>query len=251
MAEKELISYLAKVNHQNPDKYSYLSLADQVRAWMNITYPRDLSPEFYQEQDQYLQERLSHLKVTDVNTLSFKDRLCVYRGDITLLKADAIVNAGNPELLGCFVECHSCIDNAIHSYSGLQVRRDLMAVMAKQGHEEPTGQVKVTLGYNLPSRYIFHTVGPVADDPLSDQNRADLCSCYLACLKEAQRRQLTSLVFCSLSTGVYGFPIEQASRIAVDTVRSFLKTSSYPLKVVFDVFSERDYRIYVQRVSES
>ena len=144
----------------------------------------------------------------------------MYKGDITLIKADAIVNACNNKLLGCFVPGHHCIDNAIHSFAGLEVRRDLMKVMEEQGRDEPNGRCKVTKAYNLPSKYILHTVGPVYSG--SKQDNIDLESCYLSCLATADKMNLKSVVFCSLSTGIFGFPIEKASEIAIRTVKKYL-----------------------------
>ena len=170
-------------------------------------------------------------------------KVCLYQGDITLLAVDAIVNACNRRLLGCFAPgCH-CVDNAIHSFAGLQVRRDLMKVMKEQGHDEPNGKCKVTKGYNLPAKYVFHTVGPIYSG--SEKDAEDLKSCYESCLRKANEMGLSSLAFCSLSTGVFGYPNEEAAAIAVGAVRAFLSSENRSLeKVVFCVFSERDRRAY-------
>lgn len=213
----------------------------QLRALMNITMPVDLSEEFYARQDGVLSAYLAQKEITDVS--QFEDGISVNVGDITLIRADAIVNACNNKMLGCFVPGHVCIDNAIHSFAGLQVRRDMMAIMAAQGHDEPNGMCKVTPGYNLPSRYIFHTVGPIYSG--SRQDEIDLANCYLSCLKKADEMGLTSIVFCCIATGLYGFPGKKAADIAVRTVRQYIADSNRHLKkVVFDVFSEEDYDIY-------
>ena len=187
---KWCINYLKEYNHlkELPDMDDYALF----RALQNITMPINLSDEFYRRQDEVLKKLLSTKKVEDIS--SFNEGISLYKGDITLIKADAIVNACNSQMLGCFIPGHHCIDNAIHSFAGLQVRRDMMEIMNKQGHEEPNGQVKVSKAYNLPSKYIFHTVGPVYSG--TKQDEIDLVSCYLTCLKKADEMKLESLVFC-------------------------------------------------------
>lgn len=242
---KWCINYLKNKNNIK----SLIDLDDKstFRALQNITMPYDLSDEFYLKQDKVLKEILSKKEVVDAKI--FSDGISIYKGDITLIKADAIVNACNSKLLGCFVPGHHCIDNAIHSFAGLQVRRDLIKVMEDQGHDEENGKCKVTSAYNLPSKYIFHTVGPVYSG--SNQDDIDLKSCYLSCLKMADKMKLESIVFCSLSTGIFGFPIEKASSIAVKTVKEYLKKENKTIKkVIFDVFSDRDYEVYNRRIKE-
>jgi len=243
---KWCIEYLKRYN--GIDALPKLSDEALFRALQNITMPYDLSEEFYQKQDSVLQEILSRKEVMDVSGVP--DGITLYRGDITLLKADAIVNACNDKMLGCFVPGHHCIDNAIHSFAGLQVRRDMMAIMSKQGHDEPNGDCKVTKGYNLPSEYIFHTVGPIYSGRKQDE--IDLKNCYLSCLEKADEMELKSIVFCSLSTGVFGYPIDKASEIAVGTVRRYLSEKKSHLKnVVFDVFSEGDYNVYDRTIKKT
>lgn len=243
---KWCIEYLKRYNRI--DALPELSDEALFRALQNITMPYDLSEEFYRKQDAVLQEILSRKEVVDVS--GFPDGITLYRGDITLLKADAIVNACNDKMLGCFVPGHHCIDNAIHSFAGLQVRRDMMAIMSKQGHDEPNGDCKVTKGYNLPSEYIFHTVGPIYSGQRQDE--IDLKNCYLSCLEKAEEMGLKSLVFCSLSTGIFGYPIDKASEIAVGTVRRYLSEKNSRLKkVVFDVFSEGDYHVYDRTIEKT
>lgn len=239
------IDYLKNINHIN-HKVRYEGY-DYFRALLNITMPIHLSDEFYLRQDKVLKDLLSKKVVVDSN--DFKDGISLYKGDITLIKADAIVNACNSDLLGCFIPLHHCIDNAIHSFAGLQVRRDLYDVMQKQGHKEKNGFVKVTKGYNLPSKYIFHTVGPIYDK--SNQNEIDLENCYLSCLKKADEMGLESIVFCSISTGVFSFPIDKASDIAINTVKDYLKAENKNIKkVIFDLFSDNDYYVYDRKIKE-
>ena len=242
------ISYLKQYNGIKED----IDLPEDkaLRALMNITLPVSLSEEFYKRQDKALSEITKNKKIVDVLKLDdIKDRISLYKGDITNLSADAIVNACNEKMLGCFIPLHNCIDNAIHSFAGLQVRRDLLKIMEKQGYFEQNGLVKVTGGYNLASRYIFHTVGPKVFSKVSEENKRDLQNCYLSCLRKADELNLRNLVFCSISTGVYGFPIESASLIAVSCVKEYL-TNSKIEKVVFDVFSEKDYEIYIKTIEK-
>ena len=211
------------------------------RSLQNITMPYDISEEFYQKQDAVLQDFFSRKDIT--NVADFEEGISLWKGDITLLKADAIVNACNNKMLGCFVPGHHCIDNAIHSFAGLQVRRDMLAIMKEQGHDEPNGECKVTKAYNLPSKFIFHTVGPIYSGKAQDE--IDLKNCYLSCLKKADEMGLDSLVFCCLSTGVFGYPNDKAAELAVKTVRQHLEgTDSNVKKVVFNVFLDKDYDIY-------
>ena len=238
------IDYLKKYNHINQNlEYNWPTL----RALLNITMPYNLSDEFYDKQDEVIKDIISKKEIFDVEELN--DGISLYKGDITLIKADAIVNACNNKLLGCFIPGHHCIDNAIHSYAGLEVRRDLMKVMEEQVYDEPNGRCKVTKAYNLPSKYIFHTVGPVYSG--SKQDALDLESCYLSCLKMADKMELNSIVFCSLSTGIFGFPIEKASEIAIKTVKKYLESENKNIKkVIFNVFSDGDYDVYKRKIKE-
>ena len=236
---KWCINYLKEYNHLK--ELPILDDYATFRALLNITMPNNLSDEFYDKQDKALQNILSHKQIVDIT--SFKEGISLYKGDITLIKADAIVNACNSQMLGCFIPGHHCIDNAIHSFAGLQVRRDMMEIMNKQGYEEPNGQVKVSKAYNLPSKFIFHTVGPIYSGTHRDE--IDLMNCYYSCLRKADEMKLESIVFCSLSTGIFGFPIEKACKIAIKCVESYLKEENKNIKkVIFDVFSNNDFKTY-------
>lgn len=226
---------------------------NSFRALMNITMPVDLSEDFYKIQDEIIKEEYKKRKIIDINELKpLKNNIYLYLGDITLIRACAIVNACNSKLLGCFHPLHKCIDNAIHSYAGLEVRRDLMYEMAKQGYDEPNGMCKITKGYNLPSKYIFHTVGPIVNNEPSKQNEIDLYNCYYQCLKKAMEMNLENIVFCSISTGLYGYPIEKASRVALKSVNEFFinNPNASIKKVVFNVFTESDYYVYKRAIEE-
>lgn len=232
------ITYLKNYNHINDNLNVNWST---FRTLLNITMPIDLSDEFYLKQDRVIQEELAKKQIIDIS--SFPLGISLHKGDITLINSDAIVNACNSKMLGCFVAGHNCIDNAIHTFGGLEVRRDMMEIMNKQGHDEPNGDVKVTLAYNLPSKYIFHTVGPIYSN--IPQDNLDLVSSYYSCLKKADEMGLESITFCSLSTGIFGFPIEKASKLAIKTVKTYLKEENKNIKkVIFDVFSDSDYEVY-------
>lgn len=219
---------------------------DLLRALMNVRPPEALADETLDIQDAYLQQRLLERGgATDAGTLPYRDRVAIWRGDITLLKADAIVNAANSQMLGCFVPGHHCIDNAIHTYAGIQLRLACAGLMSKQGHEEPTARVKVTPAFNLPSSYIFHTVGPIVPSHKpGPREELLLRRCYTSCLEEATRRGLDTLAFCCISTGVFGYPQDAAARVAIDAVRHHLDHNDPNLKVIFNVFLASDEAIY-------
>ena len=164
-------------------------------------------------------------------------------GDITKVPADAIVNAANSQMLGCFVPCHGCIDNAIHSAAGIQLRNECARMMEEQGHEEPTGKAKITQGYNLPASHVIHTVGPIVGLEVTQRQKEELKSCYINCMKLAEKEGLKSIAFCCISTGEFHFPNKLAAQIAVETVDRYLSSSKLE-RVIFNVFKEEDYNIY-------
>ena len=214
-----------------------------LRGLMNVRPPHPVGQEFLQLQDEYLQEELRRRGVTDWRTLSpIRDGLYLWRGDITTLRCDAIVNAANSALLGCFYPCHGCIDNAIHTFAGVQLRLYLDEQMKEQGHDEPVGQAKLTPAFNLPCRYVLHTVGPYVGGRLTEAHRAQLASCYRSCLETAEQHGLESVAFCCISTGEFHFPQEEAAQIAIQTVQAYQKHSA--IKVIFNVFQEFDERLY-------
>jgi O-acetyl-ADP-ribose deacetylase (regulator of RNase III) len=218
-----------------------------LRSLMNVRPPRPLRQDFLEMQDQLLSAEREEKGVVDVMALpaTAKDsRLVLWQGDITRLKADAIVDADNSALLGCFCPCHGCIDNAIHSAAGLQLRDECNEIMRRQGHQEPTGRAKLTGAYNLPARYILHTVGPIIQGRVTRQDRRDLASCYRACLELAAEHQLKSVAFCCISTGEFHFPNREAAEIAVQTVTDFLKQKTSLERVIFNVFKDADAAIY-------
>jgi O-acetyl-ADP-ribose deacetylase (regulator of RNase III) len=216
-----------------------------LRSLMNVRSPKPISEEFLRVQDDYLQEELSQKHITSVSDLlPLEPGIYVWQGDITTLACDAIVNAANSGMTGCYYPCHGCIDNAIHSYAGVQLRLECDAIIKAQGHEEPTGTAKITEAYNLPCRYVLHTVGPIITGPLKKQDENLLASCYRSCLVLAEEYGLKSIAFCCISTGEFRFPNQRAAEIAVETVREYRKQTGSEIEVIFNVFKDIDDEIY-------
>ena len=218
-----------------------------LRSLMNIRSPRPISDSFLALQNEYLSEEVAEKGITDSALLPvspLNNRLVLWRGDITTLKIDAIVNAANSALRGCFIPCHSCVDNIIHSVSGIQLRLACDKIMNEQGYDEPTGGAKITPAYNLPCRYVLHTVGPIVSGLLTETHRRQLADCYRSCLQLASDKGLKSIAFCCISTGEFHFPQKKAAEIAVQTVTEFLQTDTQIERVVFNVFKENDKEIY-------
>ena len=212
-----------------------------LRSLMNVRPPRPMEDDFLTVQDAYLQEETSRKGVTDIADLtSVEPGIYLWQGDITTLKCGAIVNAANSGMTGCYVPCHGCIDNAIHTFSGVQLRLACEELMEKQGHEEPTGQAKLTPAYNLPCEYVLHTVGPIIYGRVTQKDRELLASCYRSCLELAQENCIKSVAFCCISTGEFHFPNDEAAKIAVDTVRQYKGDT----EVIFNVFKDVDNQIY-------
>ena len=236
---------------ENPD-YQDMSIptdADTqrqlLRGLLNIRAPRRSSPDFLQIQDEYLQTETSAKGITDVADLTpLQPGLYLWQGDITTLKCDAIVNAANSGMTGCYCPNHGCIDNAIYTYAGVQLRLACAEIMDRQGHPEPTGQAKITPAFDLPCRYVLHTVGPIVSGRVTAQDKELLASCYRSCLELAAENGLESVAFCCISTGEFHFPNEQAAEIAVQTVKAFLKKQTSVKKVIFNVFKDMDKTIY-------
>ncbi|MGQ7551156.1 protein-ADP-ribose hydrolase [Streptococcus suis] len=211
---------------------------------MNIWEPKVMPAEFWSLQDAYLQETLTHKRVTGLSDLQeVEPQIYLWQGDITSLEVDAIVNAANSQLLGCFVPHHRCIDNAIHSQAGLQLRLACYQLMKAQGHLEATGQAKITPAYNLSANHVIHTVGPIIQTEVGPQDEELLASSYQKSLELAVEKGLTSIAFCCISTGEFRFPQKLAGEIAIKTVRAFV--CDHPqLQVIFNVFKDEDREIY-------
>ena len=218
-------------------------LYNYFRCLMNIRSPDNISEEYLQIEDEYLQDRLKNKKLTGIDDIKpIKDNLYIWQGDITTLKIEAIVNAANSAMLGCFVPLHKCIDNAIHSASGTRLRLYCNDIM--KGNLEKRGGCIITPAFNLPSKYILHTVGPIIKDEVSKNDEELLYKCYKSCLETAKNNNIKSIAFCSISTGEFRFPNELASSIAVKAVRDFLENTEYNIKIVFNVFKDLDYKLY-------
>lgn len=252
MTQTERLEYLITCLIKEQPEYEEISIPTEIeekkrllRSLMNVRPAVPISREFLRIQDEYLKNELTQQEITELNFLtSRKDNMYLWKGDITKLKVDAIVNAGNSALLGCFIPCHGCIDNAIHSNAGIQLRLECQKIMERQGKPEPTGKAKITKGYNLPAKYVLHTVGPIVRGQLTEKDRTLLASCYRSCLELADAYELKSIAFCCISTGEFHFPNEIAGQIAVDTVKKYFRETGSQMEVVFNVFKEKDWEIY-------
>ena len=245
---EHLVAGLCAEREAEPPRTESLDeLWSAFRALVNTRPPIPADDSWLSMQDELLQGMIAEAGVStaDAATPSPADsRLLLWRGDITTLAVDAIVNAANSQMLGCWVPGHHCIDNAIHTYAGVQLRIECARLMAEQGHDEPTGGAKITPAFNLPAGHVIHTVGPIANGRPSDLHRRQLASCYESCLDRASEKGLGSVAFCCISTGVFGFPQEEAGQIAVAAVRDWLDARSGAIQVVFNVFGEVDERRY-------
>ena len=222
-----------------------------LRSLMNVRSPRPLPDGLPAVQNEYLREELGRRGVVDIADLTpAAGGMYLWQGDITTLRCDAIVNAANSGMTGCYVPCHRCIDNCIHTYAGMQLRQECAAIMREQGREEETGRAKITGAYNLPCKYILHTVGPIISGPLTAQDEELLASCYRSCLELAERHGVRSIAFCCISTGEFHFPNDRAAEIAVQTVKQYRETNDSDIEVIFNVFKNIDYEIYQRLLSE-
>lgn len=244
-----LIGYLQKHGSalRLPEAKTLEEKKAYFRALMNVWEVQPLTEEFLNIQDRYLQEELKSKPVRKMQDLiPVQKNLFVWQGDITLLAVDGVVNAANKSLLGCFLPLHKCIDNAVHSFAGLQLRAKCFEIMQAQGREEETGQAKITPAYNLPSRYVIHTVGPIVGQKLTAQDEALLCSCYRSCMRCAVEQGLTSIAFCCISTGEFHFPNQRAGELAVQTVKACQREFAQDMNVVFNVYKDIDMDIYIE-----
>ena len=218
-----------------------------LRSLMNVRLPKPVSRDFLEIQDEYLKQRNQERGITDFTDLkpvASDNKIYIWQGDITTLKCDAIVNACNSRMLGCFSPMHACIDNFIHTYAGIELRLKMHEIMLNQGHEEKTGKAKITSAYNLPAKYILHTVGPIVQGSLQKKHEQLLASCYRSCLELAEEYNVKSIAFCCISTGVFMFPNGRAVEIAVETVKRYYEETGSDMKVIFNVFKDGDLSIY-------
>lgn len=216
-----------------------------LRALLNVRMPRPVSREFLEVQDVYLREETRRKGITDIADLQPAGQgLFLWKGDITTLRCDAIVNAANCQMLGCFCPNHGCIDNAIHTFAGVQLRLACAELMKRQGHEEETGRAKITPAFQLSCKYVIHTVGPVIRGRLTETDKNLLASCYRSCLELADKNDLKNIAFCCISTGEFHFPNDIAAEIAIRTVRKYRAQTHSGIEVIFNVYKETDYNIY-------
>lgn len=272
-AQEMRLDYLLQEFKEDSVRYRDLEVENNygekrkaLRSLMNIRMPGKMSGEVIRIQDEFLSEETKEkgiVNLMDIPTIReaygskhpFADKLSIWQGDITRLKTGAIVNAANSRMLGCFVPCHRCIDNAIHSAAGIQLREECSFQMHQKRirygrtYEEPTGQAMLTKGYNLPAEYVIHTVGPIVRYRLTDSLRQDLRSCYENVLKCCVEHEIRSVAFCCISTGEFHFPNDEAAGIAVDTVTDVLEKSGEKFdRVIFNVFKDLDQKLYEQKL---
>ena len=212
-----------------------------LRSLMNIRHPQSIGDDFLTVQDEYLKAETEAKGITDITDLTpIEDGIYLWQGDITTLGCDAIVNAANSGMTGCYSPCHACIDNCIHTFAGIQLRLECAEIMERQGFAEPTGKAKITKAYNLPCKYVLHTVGPIISSRVTERDEELLASCYRSCLELARENGIKSVAFCCISTGEFHFPNERAAEIALKTVRKYRGE----IEVIFNVFKDIDKRIY-------
>lgn len=252
MTQKERRIYLIRELLKEQPKYRDIEIPQDeqeqkrlLRSLLNVRMPQAASREFIEVQDAYLQTETAEKGITNLSDLQpVQKGLYLWKGDITTLRCDALVNAANSQMLGCFCPCHGCIDNAIHTYAGIQLRAACAELMNEQGHEEETGKAKITPAYNLPCNYVLHTVGPIIYGRLTEKDKKQLASCYRSCLELAEQNAIKSIAFCCISTGEFHFPNDKAAEIAVQTVKEYKRQTDSQIEVIFNVFKQMDYEIY-------
>ena len=253
-----LIDYLIKENKSIDIKEISQNTSDKKRLYRslcNIREPLPISKEYIKIENEFLKEENEEKGIIDSNDITpftkYKgSRICLWQGDITTLKIDAIVNAANSQGLGCFIPCHKCIDNAIHSASGVELRLECNERMQKIGMLQ-TGKAFITKGYNLLSKHVIHTVGPIIYENVTEKEILELKNCYINSLEIAKKNNIKNIAFPCISTGEFRFPKELASRIAIETIKEYLDTNEeYFEKIIFNVFSEEDYKIYLNNWGE-
>jgi len=255
-----LIDYLMNENPRLVLNEKLETFEDKFRIYrslVNIRKPMDIDREFINVEDEFLQDLLKNKDLTsseDINPLaidfpnsklSHKDKIALWQGDITTLEVDAIVNAANSQGTGCYIPCHNCIDNQIHTYAGVDLRLECEEKMKKLDYALPSGNAFITNAYNLPSKHVIHTVGPIIVGHVTETKEKSLAQCYHTCLNLAIENNIKSIAFPCISTGEFRFPKELACQIAINTVEEFLDTKEdYFDKIIFNVYSDEDYKIY-------
>lgn len=271
--QEERLDYLLKKFKEDSVQYRNLKAGESyeekrmtLRSLMNIRMPGPMQKDVVKIQDEFLAEEINEKGIVSLDAIPtvaeeygsshpFADKISIWQGDITRLQAGAIVNAANSQMLGCFIPCHRCIDNAIHSAAGIQLREECNHLMNQKRirygrqYEEPVGQAMITKAYNLPAEYVIHTVGPIVSYQLSDSLRDDLKSCYESVLKCCVEHSIRSVAFCCISTGEFHFPNDEAAKIAVKTVTGFLdEYASNFDRIIFNVFKSMDKELYEKEI---
>ena len=252
MNQTERRQYLIRRLLSEQTRYRDIEMPDDtqgqrrlLRSLFNVRMPEEIGEDFLQVQDEYLTEATNEKGITDLSELeAVEDGIYIWQGDITTLRCDAIVNAANAGMTGCYVPCHGCIDNCIHTYAGIQLRNACAELMQRQGYEEPTGRAKITPGFNLPCKYVLHTVGPIITGKLTEEDEELLASCYQSCLELAEENDVKSIAFCCISTGEFHFPNRRAAEIAVQAVREYRRGNNSEIEVIFNVWKDIDDEIY-------
>lgn len=253
MTKEEIINklltyFLSEAGYDSsiPEDYDIAKKRRLLRGLINERNPKEISEDILKLEDELLKQEFQEKKITDCMDISeVEPKISIWQGDITTLKIDAIVNAANEYGLGCFIPNHSCIDNAIHTFAGIRLRLECNNIL--KGKLINTGESIITPAYNLPSKYVIHTVGPIVNNELTDKEIEDLKRCYVSCLNLARENNIKTIAFSAISTGVFRFPKDVASKIAVSVVRNYI--SKYPsafTKVIFNVFSNEDYEYYAR-----
>ena len=266
--QEERLDYLVEAFKEDSGEYRNLKTpADTngkrriLRSLMNIRMPRKISPAVLEIQDEYLQDRIREngiITLSEISTIAdqgstypFADRISVWQGDITRLKVDAIVNAANSQMLGCFVPMHTCIDNCIHTFAGVQLRAECnrrmnqLRIQYGNDYEQPTAVPMLTDGYNLPARKVIHIVGPIVQYQLTPELEEALADCYRNTLNMCLENGLKSVAFCCISTGVFHFPNKRAAEIAAKTVTDWINAHPDTMeRVIFNVFKDEDKEYY-------
>lgn len=239
-----LIEYLLKESGRGNFDYSNRDKKSLYRALVNIRQANPISEDFLKVEDEYLQEELKKQSITNADDIKAENRIALWQGDITKLKNDAIVNAGNSQGLGCFLPNHNCIDNQINTFAGVRLRLACNEIMKDLNYNLETGKAIITKGYNLPSKYIIQTVGPIIENEVTEEKEQELADCYINSLKLAVDNGIKTIAFPCISTGVFRFPKDKACRIAINSIKEFLEKDNTMEKVVFNVYSNEDLEIY-------
>ena len=258
-----LINYLLKENSQTINNLNEKDFEEKFKIYKtlcNIRPPNSISNEYLQNEKNFFHEFNKFRNIQNIKQIKplekiypninskYKNILSLWKGDITTLEIDSIVNAANSNGLGCFQPSHKCIDNIIHTYAGVSLRLECNEKMKKIKYLE-VGEAFITKGYNLPSKYVIHTVGPMIEFNVSESKKKDLENCYLNSLKLANENHLKSIAFPCISTGIFRFPQDLASEIAIKAVIKFLDTYENNFeKIIFNVYSDTDFKIYDKNI---